>query len=341
MPIVADGDGNPTVIDALEYLELLEGNHHLAKFNRRLVKKKPLKNLILIGADPEFFIGNDKKLIPSCGIIGGDKGKGVLIPGCDSSTWLEDNVAVELNFLPTFESGAFAHTVRNTLKASITALHTMKLHAIFKSAVTFKDSDLIHPKAGRFGCEPDYCAYDADTSKSRKCDVNTFGNTRFAGGHLHLSFVNKEKIPTYAIVMVLDALIGLPSIQYDKQGPRRKAYGLAGLHRTKKYSEGVQGIEYRSLSNFWLPLSNGDSHEYHVVEALGETLISIGQAAQERPDELSKLFIRLPLRDIQQCIDNEDVGRANEIWNFVRHLPELSHCYISTAFRPGLIKIPT
>lgn len=340
MPFVLCDYGEPINLPITEYLALVEGNHHLSKFNKNLVKRK-LKNLILIGADPEFFIGNDKKLIPSCGLIGGDKGKGVSIPGGGMSTWLEDNVAVELNFQPSSDSSTFAHTVKHSIAASIKALQTMKLHAIFKPAVTFKDADLIHPKAGRFGCEPDYCAYDQDTSKARKCDVNAFGNTRFAGGHLHVSFINKEKIPTYAIVMLLDALIGLPSVHYDKQGPRRKAYGLAGLHRTKKYSEEVEGIEYRSLSNFWLPLANGDPNEYHVVETLGETLLSIGVAAQERPNELSKLFIRLPLRDIQQCIDTEDAGRANEIWNFVRHLPELSDCYISTAFRPGLIKTPT
>jgi hypothetical protein len=340
MPSVRDENGHPTFVSSSTFLEIVAGLHPLSEFNKHLIvrKKRLSSSPILIGADPEFFIGNDKKLIPSCGLIGGDKGAGVPIPGTSNSKWLEDNVAVEINVPPAESGDQFANTIRDAIGNASSALGKMKLHPIFKPALTFRTEDLIHPKASRFGCDPDFCAYDTDQKAPRACDVNKFQNTRFAGGHVHLSFNNRDKIPAYAIAMLMDAFIGLPSLYYDKQDQRRGAYGLAGLYRTKKYSDDIEGIEYRSLSNFWLPLAAGGSAQLNVVTCLGDTLLSIGRAIQEYPSELSKLFIRLPLRDIQEAINKEDHDRGYEIWNFIRNTEEMSKCVIDTSFRSGLLK---
>ena len=45
----------------------------------------------------------------------------------------------------------------------------------------------------------------------------------------------------------MDILLGLPSVILDADTERRAMYGAAGAHRIKPY-----GVEYRSLSNFWL-----------------------------------------------------------------------------------------
>jgi hypothetical protein len=344
MPLVyRDSIQTEIRVDHDDYRDIIEGKHPWSIYNPQLVRKKKVESPIRIGADPEFFIGNDKKLVPSCGLIGGDKGKGVPIPGWASSTWLEDNVAVELNTTDPFSSGTeFAHAFRATTACAIKALQDKKLHAIFKPHVTFKPVDLVDPKSMRFGCEPDFCAYTSNQNDikpiPRPCDVTKFGNTRFAGGHLHVSFKNRDKIPAYAIVMLIDAFIGLPSLCYDKQQARRSAYGLAGLYRTKKYAEDVEGIEYRTLSNFWLPMVNGDSRSYSIIEAMGDTLFSIGRAVQEYPDLLSKLFIRLPLADIQDAINKEDEKQADAIWRFAVNLQEREQTGITTDFRSGLIK---
>jgi hypothetical protein len=285
----------------------------------RLAEKVPPP---MLGADPEFFIGTDKKLISSIGVIGGEKGKGVSISPIINATWLEDNVAVEVN-APAYKSaGDFKTRWMQIMSEVKKTLAAKKMHAIIKPVVNFRSEELGHPKAHVYGCDPDFCAYDEDTKKPRVVDVQQFGNTRFAGGHLHLSFQNRDKIPAYAVAMIFDALVGLPAIMLDSQQERRKSYGLAGLFRTKKYADGSEGIEYRTLSNFWIKDVHQDPEATH-MHYMAATALSIGHAASMRPMELSKFFIRLPLKDIQQTINKEDKVRARELLNFVKNVPEI------------------
>ena len=48
----------------------------------------------------------------------------------------------------------------------------------------------------------------------------------------------------------MDLFLGCPSIILDKDNKRRELYGKAGAYRNKPY-----GVEYRTLSNFWLTSS--------------------------------------------------------------------------------------
>ena len=72
---------------------------------------------------------------------------------------------------------------------------------------------------------------------------------RFAGGHIHFgSSIALDK--QEEVVRALDAILGIWSVgaAASIDNPiRRKFYGLAGEYRPTKY-----GVEYRSLSNFWL-----------------------------------------------------------------------------------------
>jgi hypothetical protein len=339
MPTVRNETGLLVNVSLADFVAISNGIHPYSQYNPSLVTRKKLPvGSVMLGADPEFFIANSKKLVPSCGLIGGDKAKGIPIDKetlGEGYTWLEDNVAVELNVPPAAHGPGFVGTMKAAVQAALVQLKKQQLHAVFKPALTFKAPDLIHPKSMVFGCEPDFCAYD-DTSgrKPRTVDVNQFGNTRFAGGHIHLSFNNKESIPIYAVVMMLDAFVGLASISYDVQDQRRKAYGLAGLFRTKQYSDTVTGVEYRSLSNFWLPWATTDKHSY--LQAMADTIITLGYSLERTPVELSKLFIRLPIRDIQQVIDSEDKKQAIEIHTFIRSLKEVQDTGLDLSFRPGM-----
>ena len=340
MPTVFNETGNEIGVPLATYVAIVEGIHPLSPYNPQLVSKKKLpQGSVLIGADPEFFIANSKKLVPSCGLIGGDKAKGVPIDKeklGESYTWLEDNVAVELNVPPASSSMGFVSTMKYAVTHALDQLKLKQLHAVFKPALTFKAPDLIHPKSMVFGCEPDFCAYDESNGrKARTVDVNTFGNTRFAGGHIHLSFNNKASIPIYAVVMLLDAFIGLPSVSYDSQDQRRKAYGLAGLFRTKTYGDNITGVEYRSLSNFWLPWANHKERSMY-LHALADTCITLGYALEHTPDELADLYVRLPLKDIQQVIDSEDKKQAIEIHTFIRSLKQVQDSGVDLSYRPGM-----
>jgi hypothetical protein len=83
---------------------------------------------------------------------------------------------------------------------------------------------------------------------------NTF---RSCGGHIHIGYVEGSKnvflqdIEGKAMtIRVMDAVLGVVATILDNSKPaieRRKLYGKAGCFRPTEY-----GVEYRTLSNFWI-----------------------------------------------------------------------------------------
>lgn len=100
------------------------------------------------------------------------------------------------------------------------------------------------------GCDPSSNAY---ASEGRKVPRPRELNWRFAGGHVHFELPPEEcEIENIRyLVKTLDALLGIPAVclaqNYD-HFIRRRYYGLAGEYRLPPH-----GLEYRTLSNFWLP----------------------------------------------------------------------------------------
>ena len=91
-----------------------------------------------------------------------------------------------------------------------------------------------------FGCEPDYNAWTGEVNPKPHCDNP---NLRSAGGHIHV----ETDLDRRAVIQAMDLFLGVPSVLMDKGEERRKLYGAAGSYRSKPY-----GVEYRTLSNFWI-----------------------------------------------------------------------------------------
>jgi hypothetical protein len=66
---------------------------------------------------------------------------------------------------------------------------------------------------------------------------------RSAGGHIHVE-TTKDQL---AVIRAMDLFLGVPSVLMDNGEMRKKLYGKAGAFRGKSY-----GVEYRTLSNFWI-----------------------------------------------------------------------------------------
>lgn len=261
------------------------------------------KTSVCVGADPEVFIYNTKKkiFVPSCGLIGGNKGAGVAFTSVlKEATWLEDNVAVELNYTQqTTASGMRALTTRVMEQARV-ALQ-VKLGPEFTFMVSPEasfDAELLHSLKGAMtiGCEPDMYAYNYPNIHRAPLEISRLGAKRYAGGHVHISFNNKEKVPGYAVAMLCDVLIGLPSVVLDKQAGRREFYGRAGLYREKPY-----GIEYRTPSNWWLNEVHRNSREMMFDNALW-----LGRALEQQPRLLSNFFSVMPWEQVKKAIEEED-----------------------------------
>lgn len=280
----------------------------LAYSTPNVMAQKPKKvKPHLLGGDPEVFIRDRKtgEIIPSCNRIGGMKGNGIRIPetGGYQVKVLEDNVAVEFNFTPFSDQYTGHDTVRTIVEVGNSWLRTRGFEMVPVAQHEFSTSQLSTPKAQVFGCDPDFVAYDTD-DKLRAVDPLLVGNYRFCGGHLHLGFENPQKIPHAAIAILMDMFIGLPSIAIDAQHARRKWYGLAGLYRPKPY-----GMEYRTMSNWWLRPEHMD-HMHRMFRECFQLMHCLDFQTQE----LGSLFERMPLKDIQVTLNDENTKLGYEVW---------------------------
>ena len=66
-------------------------------------------------------------------------------------------------------------------------------------------------------------------------------------GHISIGWDNPTQEQQLDMVKAMDATVGLESVLLDNDTERKKLYGKAGCFRFREY-----GIEYRSLSNFWI-----------------------------------------------------------------------------------------
>ncbi len=245
-----------------------------------------------IGCDPEIFLkdqmGNFKSVI---GLLGGNK----WVPRKLSEVGhacLEDNVAVEFNIPPcsTFED--FKREVQATMEM-VRGVLPPDLHYDMSSAVVFPDSELACDEAWVFGCEPDYNAWSMEENPKPESPNK---NLRSAGGHIHVGSDLAIANPIEC-VRAMDLFLGVPSTRLDVNGgPRRELYGNPGAFRFKPY-----GVEYRTLSNFWIFSDNLIHWAYQGTQRALDFIHS----GKEIPEEHGNL--------IQDCINNNNNNAYDQL----------------------------
>lgn len=234
-----------------------------------------------IGADPEFFLKKDNKHVTSIGLIGGDKF--VPRPLDDKGhAVLEDNVAVEFNIPPAHDHKAFCNSIQHVMQELKKELPDYEFSQ--ESAVLFDKEDLWHPQAQEFGCEPDYNAW---TNKVNPRPKATDASLRSAGGHVHVG----TELDKIQVIRAMDLFLGVPSIKLDNGTLRRQLYGKAGAFRPKQY-----GVEYRTLSNFWIFSEKTIEWVYNQTEKA----LNFVKAGNTINRDQGKL--------IRQCINNSDTN---------------------------------
>lgn len=194
-----------------------------------------------LGADPEVFTidkqtGKFKSII---GRIGADKWNPLQIAGMPVGfTLQEDNVALEFGIPPASTSEEFVRHIQAVMKKGLSKLPDRAFSNL--SCVVFPDEEVSHPLAKIFGCEPDFNAW---TGKENEKPVPPHPGMRSAGGHIHV----ETSLQKDHLIRCMDLFLGVPSVLMDEGTERRKLYGSAGCYRPKPY-----GVEYRTLSNFWI-----------------------------------------------------------------------------------------
>lgn len=209
--------------------------------------------IITMGADPELFLHDTKtgEIVSAIGLVGGDKKNPRKVP---YGAVQEDNVLAEFNIDPVDNLDDFKRNIREVLK-SLQEIVGSRYKFQFIASHTFKEDYLysVGPMAFKFGCDPDINAWFA--SEDYPTDPPTpysMGPLRTAGGHLHIGFKRPEEVDIPQFIRILDTFLYAPIITSDSAwGPserkRMMHYGKAGSYRKTPY-----GVEYRTLSNWWL-----------------------------------------------------------------------------------------
>ena len=215
--------------------------------------------LLCVGSDAEVFLFNPatNKPVPVCGLLGGTKEKPRTIAALgDGFCVQEDNVMAEFNIPACASRDAFKQSItmmRSYLEAYFSNEHKLKVNYV--PSEVFEPIQLASPQAQTFGCDPDFNAW---TLEENDIDVRNpkLRTLRTAGGHVHISFTVDNNVPELQdmilLVKALDLCLGVPSILADTDLRRKEFYGKEGAFRPKQYSKSVQGVEYRTLSNFWI-----------------------------------------------------------------------------------------
>lgn len=204
---------------------------------------------LTLGCDPELFL-RDKAgaFLSAFGLIGGTKEHPV--PLLNGAVQV-DGMALEFNISPANNVDEFLGNITSVLQQIRTALGPDVEFDIKSTAhLTEQYMQTRCLQEVELGCDPDYNAYTGEANP--KPDMNR--PMRTAGGHVHVGI--GENLPTghpqfqqdmNRIVQFMDLLLGVPSVLLDPDVERRSMYGKAGALRYKSY-----GVEYRSLSNFWI-----------------------------------------------------------------------------------------
>jgi Phage phiEco32-like COOH.NH2 ligase-type 2 len=242
-----------------------------------------------LGTDPEVFLQNQNgKLISSIGFINADKWHPHQIPNMTKGfTLQEDNVSLEYGIPPASSKEEYASYIKAVMDRSLDYIKGLSFSKL--SCSVFDEDQMNHPRAHIFGCEPDFNAW---TSKANSSPKPTHPYMRSAGGHIHV----ETGLCSQDVVKAMDLFLGVPSVLLDDGTERRSMYGKAGAYRVKPY-----GVEYRTLSNFWI----FDKPLIYWVWEQTEKALSFVSSGKSLSDELGLKIV--------ECINTSNKQLASQI----------------------------
>tara|TARA_R110000851_G_scaffold315229_2_gene477565 strand:- start:14782 stop:15612 length:831 start_codon:yes stop_codon:yes gene_type:complete len=270
---------------------------------------------VSLGADPELFVENKTgEIISAEGMIGGTKNEPkYLTTKADGHAIQEDNIMVEFNIPPSATEKDFVghlDFVEEHLNTLLFLNDGCKLN--YSASAEIDPKFLDTPQARMFGCEPDFNVHLKEPNNSPNADTNL----RTCGGHIHIGYNNPEIETSENIVYAMDILLGLPSIELDQDNRRKEMYGLAGCFRFKPY-----GLEYRSLSNFWLISQESKRWAYQqtmkAIELVNsgqipELIEKYGSDIKKAIDTNNKTLAKTTIGKIEELLTKKKVATCAE-----------------------------
>jgi len=221
-------------------------------------------------------------VVPVCGLVGGDKSEHTTIRRTgmadQKATWEvhEDNVCVEINspvFTESEEAREWFQQYQTQFPYDLFDQKELwPLNTINSYAFKRKDLEAAGPQALDIGCDPDFDGYARDTTIPRRLNIGTLGNTRMAGGHIHIGYSTHEDIPHFAVAQLMDLVVLAAGSNFDRL---RVGTYPPGIFRVKPY-----GIEYRSMG----------SKDLLRLSGLVRPMFNLARALEDTPQELVNVY---------------------------------------------------
>lgn len=241
-----------------------------------------------LGCDPEVFMMNmNKELVSVIGKVDGNKWNPLQVASLPKGfTLQQDNVSLEFGIPPAASREEFVHYIQTVKAAGLE--HLKGLSFSRASCAVFPEAEMQTAEAHVFGCEPDYNAWTRRKNPSPKPPHPLM---RSAGGHVHI----ETTLPKREVVKAMDLYACLVSLFRDPHGvARRQMYGKPGAYRPKPY-----GVEYRSLSNFWIfskPLISwvwdSSAKALEFVEKGGTVSVDVKHAIENNDKQAAKRLLQ-------------------------------------------------
>ncbi len=251
---------------------------------------------VLVGADPEIFVIGNNGFTSAHGLVEGTKDKPFKV---NKGAIQVDGMALEFNIDPADCKADFIGNVNEVMRQLVLRIpKSLRLEVVSTADFSREYLNSLPSIATELGCSPDFNAYAGGLANPTPDDSVNF---RTAAGHLHfgwsegISQDEYHKDDCVAIVQLADLLLGVPSVLLDSDSRRRSLYGQAGAYRPKPY-----GLEYRTLSNFWLKSDALKGWAYDNSQLVFDKLTDI-ELTQELKNK------------IQVCIDMSEMSIAKEL----------------------------
>lgn len=281
---------------------------------------------VSFGCDPEFFFEKKGKIIGSEKVIDIKNGM-ILTPdmikvganratGSGETKLIVDGVQAELNPRPDTCRARLGNEISQCfrmLNNEMSKDPSLKANFTTTVKITAKELDSLAEASKVFGCMPSKNTNISSISAAKSRDPKKY-KYRSAGGHIHMGKSSSSYDPVNTVlkdperlIQIMDIIVGNTCVLIDRDPgnkERRKVYGRAGEFRTPPH-----GVEYRTLSNFWLksyPLMS-------LVMSLTRTAVSILTCSTPGRDYERELLNLINPKKIQKAINsnNFELAKSN------------------------------
>lgn len=263
---------------------------------------------ISFGSDPELFLAKDgmvigaEKVIPKAGLI------------MHNTKLVLDGVQIELHPVQNYSIPNFCNSVGHAFSALKDHLDRIggNVKPCFTQTVFVDPSELatLSKEARVLGCAPSENFYNIKRLEPKEGETQ-----RSAGGHIHIGLNGAMFVDRISLVPIHDVITANTGVLLDRDphaALRRKMYGRPGEYRLPSY-----GIEYRTLSNWWLR-SRPTMEFVFGLSQLSCDILNTSLLGDKFGNPEQELFDKIDLDKIVQAVMTNDAKLAYENWKLVR-----------------------